>query len=108
MEKHVNLLQYWQYAERRQHPRRPCFIATDFAIQDRVFRDFVRNISPDGVFIETLTPLLNGAEITIVFSLPNYGGSFKTAGNIVWTSLQGIGVGFHTVRPYLEAMIRLL
>lgn len=99
MEKDVNLSQYGQYTERRQHPRDPCFIAADFAIQDKVFSDFVRNISPGGVYIETKAPVLNGTEITVVFSLPSCGEPLKTAGNIVWNSLQGLGVRFHTVRP---------
>jgi hypothetical protein len=60
------------------------------------------------VFIESTTPTVNGAEIKIVFSLPNYGKPFKVAGHIAWTSLQGLGVQFDTTSAYLEAMIRLL
>jgi hypothetical protein len=73
-----------------------------------VFRDFIRNISAGGVFIEIMTPLLNDAETTVVFSLPNHGEPFKVAGHIAWSSLRGLGVQFNTTSAYMEAMIRLL
>jgi hypothetical protein len=108
MHRHLKLVRCWPYTERRQHVRKLCFIAADFAIQGRVFRDFIRDISPGGVFIEIMTPLLNEAETTVVFSLPNHAEPFKVAGDIAWTSSLGLGVQFDTTSPYLEAMIRLL
>jgi Tfp pilus assembly protein PilZ len=108
MKKCVSLLQYWQHTERRQHLRKSCFIAADFAIQNRAFRDFIRNISPGGVFIEIMRPCFNGAVTTVAFSLPNSGEPFKVAGTVVWNSLRGVGVRFDTASSYLEAMIRLL
>jgi hypothetical protein len=108
MQDSATLLHYWQYAERRQHPRKPCFITTDFAIQDRVFREFIRNIGPGGVFIKIMTPIFNETGTTLVFSLPNHSEPFKVAGHIVWTGLGGVGLQFDTTSAYLEAMIRLL
>ncbi len=108
MQRHLKLVRCLPYTERRLHPRKPCYIAADFAIQDRVFRDFVRNISAGGVFIEIMTPLLNEADTTVVFSLPNHAEPFKVAGHIAWTSLRGVGVQFDTRSAYLEAMIGLL
>jgi Tfp pilus assembly protein PilZ len=108
MQRHLKLVRCWPYTERRRHPRKPCFIAVDFTIKDRAFRDFIRNISAAGVFIEVMTPLLNEAETTVVFSLPNHAEPFKVAGHIAWTSLRGLGVQFDTTSAYLEAMTRLL
>jgi hypothetical protein len=108
MDRHLKLVRCWPYTERRRHPRKPFFTAVDFAIQDQVFRDFIRNISPGGVFIEIMTPLLNETQTTVVFSLPNHAEPFKVAGHIVWTNLWGVGVGFDTTGAYLEAAIRLL
>jgi Tfp pilus assembly protein PilZ len=102
------MLQYRQYRERRQHFRKACFITVDFAIQDRVFRDFVRNISPGGVFIEIMTAISKGTNTTVVFSLPNSGEPFKVSGTVTWNSSQGVGVRFDTASSYLEAMISLL
>jgi hypothetical protein len=108
MQRHLKLVRCWPYTERRQHPRKPCFIAADFAFQSRVFREFIRNISTGGVFIEIMTPLLNEADTTVVFSLPNHGEPFKVVGTAIWNSLRGVGVRFDTASSYLEAMIRLL
>jgi hypothetical protein len=108
MQRHLQLVRCWPYTERRQHARKPCYIAADFAIQGRLFRDFIRNISAGGVFIEIMTPLFTEADTTVVFFLPNHGGPFKVAGHIAWTSLRGVGVQFDTTSAYLEAMIRLL
>jgi hypothetical protein len=108
MGKYVSLLQYRQEQERRQHIRKSCFIAADFAIQDRLFRDFIRNISPGGAFIEIMTPIFKGTNTTVVFSLPNSGEPFKVSGTVTWNSFQGVGVIFDTASSYLEAMIRLL
>ena len=68
----------------------------------------MRNISAGGVFIEIMTPLLNEAETTVVFSLPGHGEPFKITGYVAWTSLRGLGIQFDTTSAYLEAMIRLL
>jgi hypothetical protein len=95
------------YTERRRHVRKPCFIAADFAIQDRVFRDFIRNISRGGLFIEIKQPMRNEAETTVVFSLPSQAERFKLAGHVAWTSWRGIGIKFDT-SEYLEAMMRLV
>lgn len=108
MEKHFNLLHSWQYTERRHHLRRPCSIIAAVATQDQVFTDFIQNIGSGGVFIKSKAPLLNGAQISIVFSLPNFGEPFRVRANIAWTGLEGIGVRFHTVSSYLEAVIKLL
>jgi hypothetical protein len=108
MHRHLKLVRCWPYTERRQHVRKPCFIAADFAIQGRVFRDFIRDISTGGVFIEIMTPLLNEAETTVVFCLPNHVEPFKVAGHVAWTGMQGVGIQFDTTSAYLEAMIRLL
>jgi len=108
MGKSVNLLQCRQYLDRRQHFRKSCFIAADLAVQGRVCRDFIRNISPGGAFIEIFGPLANETEATVLFLLPNSGEPFKVAGTVVWKSLGSVGIRFDTTSAYLEAMITLL
>jgi len=42
--------------EKRLFPRMPCFLLVDYATQGCAYRAFVRNISADGLFIESLRP----------------------------------------------------
>jgi hypothetical protein len=66
----------------------------DYSIRNRTYKDFIQNISTGGVFIETrLTPGA-GQKVAMSFPLPNSQQHVKIAGEIVRTSLQGIGVKF--------------
>ncbi|MCK4488536.1 MAG: hypothetical protein KAU38_17470, partial [Desulfobacterales bacterium] len=37
----LSMLEDWQHANRRQHPRKTCFMAMDYADRDRAFKDFI-------------------------------------------------------------------
>jgi Tfp pilus assembly protein PilZ len=83
----------WTREEKRVHPRLPCFLLVDYAVQDCVYRDFIKDISIGGAFIES-HKLPTGPEIIMVLSLFGDSNPIKMAGRVVWIGEQGIGVKF--------------
>jgi len=80
--------------EKRSHVRKPFFMPVDYSTRDRVYRDFIKDISMGGVFIETLRPPPVGQEILMAFSFPNLHRNFKITGDVVRMNPKGIGVAF--------------
>lgn len=104
----LSILEDWQRTERRKHPRRYWVGPVDYATEDRAFKDFIKNVSAGGVFIETHIPFSIGEQITLTFSPSNRDKPIKITGEIVWTGSLGIGVRFKMPNQDLEALIRLL
>ena len=101
----LSLLETSKLADQRQYSRKPCSMAVNCATQDRVFKDFIRNISTGGAFIETRAPLSVGQEVTVTFLSPNDKEPIKVSGEIVRCDSQGIALKFKTPGEHLEAMI---
>ncbi|UCF83245.1 MAG: PilZ domain-containing protein [Desulfobacteraceae bacterium] len=80
--------------DRRKHKRKSIFMVIDYSIKDRTYKDFIKNISTGGVFIETRMAPGAGQKIVMSFTLPNCRKHVKIAGEIAQTNLQGIGVKF--------------
>jgi hypothetical protein len=78
----------------RKHYRKPVFTVVDYATQGHAYKDFIRNISPGGVYIETPMPFSVGQELSLTFALPTYEKHIKISGEIVRVDSQGIGVKF--------------
>jgi len=102
------ILEDWHRTLQRKHPRKSCFMAVDYADRDRAFKDFIRNISAGGVFIETNLPFSIGKEITLTFSSSKYERPIKITGKIARTGRGGIGVRFKTENQDVIAMIKAL
>ena len=102
------ILEDWHRTLQRKHPRKSCFMAVDYADRDRAFKDFIRNISAGGVFIETNLPFSIGKEITLTFSSSKYERQIKITGKIARTGRGGIGVRFKTENQDVIAMIKTL
>jgi uncharacterized protein (TIGR02266 family) len=97
IEKQLELLKIMDNLQQkgaRKNKRRSWKIAVEFTDGNRVMRDYIKDISSGGVFIETKMPLTVGQDLNLKFPLPNYRKLVKVAGEIVWTSPEGIGVKF--------------
>lgn len=104
----LSILEDWQHSERRKHPRQSWVAPVDYATEDRAFKDFTKDISTGGMFIETRTPFSIGQQITLTFSPSNSKEPIKITGQIVWTGSLGIGVKFKKPNQDLEALIKFL
>ena len=91
---------------KRRHYRKPFFMVVDYTAQGHAYRDFIQNISPGGVFIETRTPFRVGQELSLTFALPTRQRHIKISGEVVRINPQGIGVKFKIVKDHQEATDR--
>lgn len=80
--------------EQRRHQRMPLYTSVDYALENRVYRDFIKNISKGGVFIQSSRELPVGQKIVMIFSIPGYEKHVKLRGHIVRADDTGIGVKF--------------
>ncbi len=80
--------------ERRYNTRKPLMTVVDFASQDRVYREFVQDISGTGVYIQTSGSFSVGQDIVLTFSFPDSQKHVKITGRIARVADTGIGVQF--------------
>ena len=104
----LSLLEDSRQSDQREHSRKSCSTPVTFATRDRVFKDFIKNISGGGVFIETPETFFVGQEITLIFSSPSSQGPIKITGKVVWRVPKGVGVKFASASTDLEAIIESL
>ncbi len=80
--------------EKRRNPRSTRLIEVDFAVQDRAYGGFIRDLSASGAFIETIESFSVGQELMMTFPSPKENSHIKIAAKIVRTNHEGIGVEF--------------
>lgn len=90
--------------ERREHPRKPTKIEANIILWDSTlskpsthkisFKEFIKNISRGGVFIETAYPFRINKRLSLFFTLPGVKDPINIKGKIVGVDAQGIGVKF--------------
>ena len=93
---------------KRGHTRKPFLMVVDYASPDRLYKDFIQNISPGGVFIETSVPFSVGQEISLAFPLPKSQRHVKIAGEVARVDKKGIGVKFKVADQEQETLIETL
>ena len=84
----------------RRYPRKNCSETTFFATRTMVFEGLIKNISQEGVYIESLLALPVGQTITVALPAPrNQKKDFKIEGRVVWINADGFGVQFEELMP---------
>ena len=58
------------FEEKRKSDRKPCFYYTDYAYRGKVYRDFIKNISAGGAFVESSNTIPLGQEVVLTYSEP--------------------------------------
>ena len=95
-------LEVWEqskFENYREHIRKRTSIYAVCSGPDFYFRDYIKDISAGGLFIETETSLFVNQEILMTFFLPDAGAPLKIRGKVVRTDSQGIGVKFNEILP---------
>lgn len=90
------------FTKKRQHERKPFLTTLDYSTESGSHRDFIKDISIEGVFIETSIPFAVGEGISMTFLLPEHEKKIKIQGEIVRIDEQGIGVKFRTSQVQKE------
>ena len=80
--------------EKRSNQRTNCFSVVDIGYKGQFRRGFIKNLSPDGVFIEIPENLDIGETIVMTFKDPFFKNQIKTSGEVVWNRQGGFGIKF--------------
>ena len=91
------LLENWGKKDQRKHPRTPCSIITEYMIEDRVYKDKIKNISLSGAFIQSRNAVPVDLEISQSFFFPNFEIPIQSKSKVVWTGPNGFGVKFNII-----------
>ena len=92
----------------RRHVRVDCFVSVDYTDSERVFKDYIEDISTSGVFIKTREAFSVGEEIVLSMSISREGSAFKIPAIVVRAAADGIGVRFKITSQVQEAIIESL
>ena len=79
----------------RRDSRKACLITVNYAVGGRAFTNYIQDISPTGVFIESSEPFSVGQDILMTFSFPDQEDSFRIGGKITRATPDGFGVKFN-------------
>lgn len=95
-------LEKWKQSKhngRRQYPRKDTSIFALFQNDALSFREFIKNISPGGLFIEANIPITVSHELFMQFIHPDSKNVIKTKGKIVRIDSNGFGLKFDNPQP---------
>ena len=92
----LNELEERLLEKKRKHERKSFLTTIDYSNEKGSYRDFIKDISLGGLFIETRTSFSIGEIISMTLLLPEYNKKIKIEGEVVRIDKQGIGVKFKT------------
>ena len=93
-------------AEMRQFPRFDCHIKVDFDISDWSYEGVIKNISLNGVYIETHHPVTVGSEIILALTSLDDWRHCTIKGNVVRRDAKGIGVLLQELSLYQQQVVQ--
>jgi hypothetical protein len=82
------------FSEKRSLTRTTCCIPVDYCVSDRVYRDFIHNVSPSGAYIESRQALEVGTQMQLTFPWIDRDRPIKSKGIVVRIDPQGFGLKF--------------
>ncbi|HIJ42141.1 MAG TPA: hypothetical protein HPP90_13860 [Deltaproteobacteria bacterium] len=80
--------------EKRNHTRKSFITAVDFVCQGRAYSEFAKDISANGLYIQTSGSFSVGQEVALTFPFPDTQKHIKITGCIARVTDTGIGVQF--------------
>jgi Tfp pilus assembly protein PilZ len=79
----------------RSHQRRTSYIIAEYTVREGVFRDIIKNIGANGLFVSTKRPVALNQEIVIKFPLFQFDHVIQATGRIVRCTANGFAVVFN-------------
>lgn len=94
----------------REYPRLSCYLMVDFATGGKVYRSCIRDISANGVFIETGDRFETGQDIALCFTMTESEETlpFKVQGKVTRIYPDGIGVRYENMTAYQRDILNTL
>jgi Tfp pilus assembly protein PilZ len=87
--------------EKRTSARKVCRIPVRYSYNERIYSNFIINISRNGCFIEAQKPLSAGEKILMDIQLDGDDKSFRIKGEVATTNRIGMGIEFEEVSSNL-------
>jgi len=78
----------------RQYPRRAAFIIADYTLKEGSYRDLIKNISADGLFVRTWRKFVAEESIVLKFPLFRFDNTIQVFGKVVRNDHDGFAVTF--------------
>ncbi|MCG8632532.1 MAG: PilZ domain-containing protein [Desulfobacterales bacterium] len=80
--------------EQREYIRLPYLMQIMCETDDRCFNDFILDISPGGIFLETIQELFAGQKLTMDFQFKGVEKPVRIIGSVAWLGKNGAGIRF--------------
>jgi hypothetical protein len=78
----------------RRHPRRTAFIIVEYSVNEGTFRDIIKNISANGMFVNTTRVIAENQPIELRFPLFEFDHPIHVSGQVTRRSVSGFAVTF--------------
>jgi hypothetical protein len=78
----------------RQYPRRTAFIIAKYTVKEGTYRDLIKNISADGLFVRTWRKFVAEEPIVLKFPLFQFDKTIQVSGKVVRNDHDGFAVTF--------------
>ena len=79
---------------RRRNPRRASYIIAEYTVSEGVFRDIVKSIGADGIFISTQRNIAINQTALLSFPLFDFDHQISVQGKVVRSNPNGFAVEF--------------
>ena len=79
---------------RRKYPRRATYIIAKYTVKEGEFRDIVKSIGANGIFIGTRRTIAANQPIVLTFPLFDFNHQIQIQGNIIRSNPNGFAVAF--------------
>lgn len=80
--------------DQRKYVRSPYLMQVTCKTKDHEFTDFILDISPGGIFLETMVEVFVGMRLEITLKFKHHEEPVIVTGNVVWLGRNGAGIQF--------------
>ena len=85
----------------RNHPRRTSYIIVEYVVREGTFRDIIRNIGAEGMFVNTTRSIAEDQAIELRFPLFQFDPLVRATGQVTRSMHNGFAVTFDQPIPGL-------
>lgn len=94
--------------DQRNYERIPYLMQVTCETEVECFHDFILDLSPGGIFLETVKELPVGQNVTLIMEFRNQSGPTTVKGHVAWKGINGVGIQFHFDTPEQQAQMEKL
>lgn len=80
--------------DRRNYDRIPYLMQVTCETDVECFHDFILDLSPGGIFLETVKDLSVGQDVTLIMEFRSEPEPVSVKGHVAWKGVNGVGVRF--------------